>query len=106
MRTTIRTCIAIAAFALLAACGGPKIDAKNATTFQESVENISRGLERQEATQFGMDIQTISKEILGSAIMTMDTAKIQQAENEIMNRLDGMTASDVHEEAERIRNKS
>jgi len=104
MKNPIRTFAAIAAFSLLAACGGDTIDATNGVTMQKSVEKIIEGLSREEAAQFQSDLQTLSFNAMKSGLG--DLSKMQMIEQELMNQLDGKNPQEIHKIANEIRNRS
>lgn len=115
MKNILRFGLCVSAFSLLAACGGPKIDGKNSTTFQKSVEAIRADLNQEESAQFSADLATITQDMMVKSTPDMSNGtvnlqsiqnSVQGMESKLLNDLDGKSAKDVHKEAESIRSKN
>ncbi len=84
---------------LLAACS-PKIDATNSDTFKTSVDKIKADLKPEEREKFDRALLVILADNAGSILQSVFTPSKM---DEVKVKLHGKTASDVIEEAERIR---
>jgi hypothetical protein len=92
---------------LLSACGGPTIDGKNPETFKASITKMMSDMDAKSAQKLQRDLQTISqKEIFSGKPITnlSDVAKnVQDSELRILEGLDGLTAEEIGEKADKIR---
>jgi hypothetical protein len=86
----------------LTGCGGPKLDGKDQAAFSASVATITVGMEQQEKMKFQNDVATISSVAI-KAIRPGDD--VEQVKRDLLDKFDGMSVSDVAEEAEAIRKK-
>lgn len=102
MKKMIQVALLASAFALLAACGGPTIDGKNAVTFEQSMTAMIADMTQEDGLQLTRDISTISASVMKElGGMTYENAtKIGDV---MLETLDGKTAGDINDMAQDIR---
>ncbi len=105
--TLIRFALIGSMAVLLSACGGPTVDSKNAETFKASITEMLADMDAKSGQKLQRDLQTISQKEMFSGKSPANLADIsksvQDAELRILESLDGLTAEEIGEKADKIR---
>jgi hypothetical protein len=105
--TLIRFALIGSMAVLLSACGGPTIDGKNGETFKASLKIMMSDMDAKSGQKLQNDLGVISQKEMFSGISTTnisDIAKtVQDAEIRLLEGLDGLTAEEIGEKADKIR---
>jgi starvation-inducible outer membrane lipoprotein len=104
MKMAIRTTLIATAMLMLAACGGPTLDGENEAAFQQSLKEVMGELPQNEVVQLGKDLELLSTETM-KELGGMNVNKMPEMESIMMEMIDGKSAADVHDMAEKVRNK-
>lgn len=102
MKKMIQAALLASTFALLAACGGPTLDGKNQITLEQSFKEMVADMSQDEAAQLASDMATISTNIM-TEMGGISLESMSKMGDLMLEKLDGKTATDIHDMAEDIR---
>lgn len=103
MKKVLRNTLMASTLALLVACGGNTLDAKNDQTLEASIEKITAEMSREEARDFMGDLEAISRGVLmDMGGMTIDNLEnMEKIEDRVMSEIDGKSVSGVKKLAQK-----